>query len=199
MTRAAEQVTIVLRGIARIAYTMGFLAFVVYAFAIQTRQATAQNPPSLQRGITRGDSDDEPDPQSPLADMLVKRRIKLAEKEHDENVQRAKEAAQLGTELKNAFEKNNQLSQPDFKKLERIEKLARKIRDEAGGEDDEGLIENAPHDVGSAVKQISEISNSLREDVENTSRLIVSTSIIDQSNQLIDLIKVLRSFGRASN
>ena len=70
-------------------------------------------------------------------EMRIKREIKSAEKDHQQNLDRAKEASDLGQALVASFKKNNSLDREDIKKLEKLEKLAKRIRSEAGGSEDE--------------------------------------------------------------
>ncbi len=64
--------------------------------------------------------------------MRAKRAIRYAEKEHQDNLTRAKEASQLGTQLAASFKSKQALNSSDMKKLEKLEKLTKKIRTEAG-------------------------------------------------------------------
>src|SRR5919112_2623204 len=70
---------------------------------------------------------------SPAEEMLRRAEIKHEEESHAEMVERSDEAAQIGEEIRDSFNKNKSLSADDLKKLERMEKLARKIRGSAGG------------------------------------------------------------------
>jgi hypothetical protein len=126
----------------------------------------------------------------------MKRAIKMAEKDHQENLDRAKEIAQLGKELKNSVQGQSAIDRDTLKKVERLEKLTKKIRGEAGGEDEEVEIANRPSDVSSAACQIAEAAESLSKDVQNTPRQVVSASVICNANVLLELIKMLRGFVR---
>src|SRR5713226_2377874 len=81
-------------------------------------------PPSLRPGSTASEAEEE---------MKVKREIKLLEKEHEEIVQHAQEAAELGEQIQNSYRSVKNLSQADHKKLDKLERLVRKIRNQAGG------------------------------------------------------------------
>src|ERR1043165_4672031 len=82
------------------------------------------------------------------------------------------------------------------KKIERLEKLTRKIRNEAGGEDEEVEIVNRPSDIGGAVKQIADSAESLSKTVQKTPRQVVSAAVIGNANVLLQLVKLLRAFTR---
>jgi GTP cyclohydrolase I len=119
--------------------------------------------------------------------------IKRDEESYQANLERAKEGAALGAELRAAYARNKSLSREDVKKLERMEKLARKIRSGAGGSDDDEQLKDPPQRLEEALVRLAEISDALRKNVEKTSRLVVSASVIERSNELIELIRLIRT------
>ena len=128
-------------------------------------------------------------------EIRAKREIKIAEKEHQENLNRAREIAQIGKELKDSFKDKTSLDRDCFKKIERLEKLTKKVRSEAGGEDEEVNI-SRPTDLPAAITQISEASETLSKDVQNTPRRVVSASVINNANVLLELIRVAKTIAR---
>ena len=75
-----------------------------------------------------------------------------------------------------------------------MEKLTKKIRGEAGGEDEEVDIVDRPADISAAVTKIAEATEALSKNVQNTPRQVVSASVIGEANVLLELIKMLRAF-----
>ena len=130
---------------------------------------------------------------SPEAEMIARRGVAAEEAAHKEHTNRAREVAQLGAELLSAFERHKALDRADLKKLDRLEKLSRRIRSRAGGSDDGGSAGNAPRDLGTSLARLAELSDELRKAVEKTSRQVVSTAIIERTNELIELIDQIRS------
>ena len=128
-------------------------------------------------------------------EIRAKRELKMAEKEHQENLNRAKEISEIGKQLKD-FKDNSTLDHDCVKKIERLEKLTKKVRSEAGGDDEEIAITPRPTDLPSAIKQISEASETLSKDVQNTPRRVVSASVINNANVLLELIRLARGFVR---
>ncbi|MDX6693656.1 MAG: hypothetical protein QOF02_1259 [Blastocatellia bacterium] len=128
--------------------------------------------------------------------MKARRDIKFLEKERRENLDRAREAAQLGTEIRDSFLKNQTLSRTEIKKLERLEKLTRKIREEAGGSDSDVVIENPPRQLEAAVGRMADISEEMRKGVEKTPRQVISASVIERTNELLEIIHFARAFVR---
>jgi hypothetical protein len=176
---------------------------IVTAFLICSGVTLAQNPvprstppPPPADGITKNPSRDEAPLTTFEEEIRMKRAIKLAEKEHQENLNRAREIAQLGKELGESLKAQSSIDRNAVKKIERLEKLTKKIRGEAGGEDEEVEIANRPSDLSSAATQIAEAAETLSKDVQNTPRQVVSASVISNANVLLELIKMLRTFVR---
>ena len=166
------------------------LFFAAASFA----QAQVARTPEPFGADPRGDNNSQE--RSPLVDMLVKRRIRVEEKEYQENIDRAREAAQIGAELHAAYCNNHRLSDVDFKKLDRLEKLTKKIRDEVGGSNGDGIPDKVPSDVQSALERIDHAADSLKVRMEKTPRMVVSAAVIDTANELLDLIKIVKNFGQ---
>ena len=127
-------------------------------------------------------------------EIRAKRAIKLAEKDHQENVNRAHEIADIAKDLQKTLTNKPALDRDSVKKIDRLEKLTKKIRNEAGGEDEEVEIVDRPADITAATNKIAESAESLSKAVENTPRQVVSASVIGKANVLLQLIKLLRAF-----
>jgi len=186
------------------AHTRITLIFAVGAFLFCAGSSFAQVPvqrpsPTPQPTPITG-TIKNPDSDGPLTtfeeEMRAKRAIKIAEKDHKENLGRAREIAELGKALHDNLKDKSSVDRNALKKIDRLEKLTKKIRGEAGGESEDVDIVNRPTDISSAVSQIAEASESLSKNVQNTPRQVVSASVIGNANVLLELIKVLRSFVR---
>jgi hypothetical protein len=131
---------------------------------------------------------------TPEEEMTARREIKAAEKNRQENLERAREAAQLGSEINNAFIKNQTLGRTEIKKLERLEKLTRRIRSETGGSDGDVTIENPPQKLESALSRLAELSEAMRKGVEKTPRQVISAYVIERTNEVLEILRFVRSF-----
>lgn len=129
---------------------------------------------------------------SPEEEMLTRAAIRREEETHKDMVERADEAAHLGDELLASFKKNNSLTREDAKRLERLEKLARKIRSGAGGSDDEETLSDPPSRIDGAVERLAKLTGDLKESVAKTSRMVISANVIERSNDVIELIRHIR-------
>ena len=180
-----------------VSYTAWALAVLIFSVAVafgQTTSPKGTNPPTINPGGRRDDDD-----QNPLStfeeEIRAKRMIKMAEKDHQENVDRAKEIQQIGKELKESLQGKSAIDRDNLKKIDRLEKLTKKVRGEAGGESEDLSIVNPPKDLREAACQIGEKSEALSKEVQNTPRQVVSASVISSANLLLELIKIARTLG----
>jgi DNA repair ATPase RecN len=147
------------------------------------------DPPAINPTKTDSSS---PDFGSPESEMRARLTLKAEKKQYDENVARAREASQLATQLVEAYEAKKVFNSDDGKKLERLEKLTKRIRNEAGGSESDPDVKDIPTDIEAAVKQVAEVADELRKLVEKTPRHVISASVIDQANKLLGLIEHVR-------
>ena len=159
----------------------------------QTSSPQRSTPPPPPR-IDGSKNPDDPPLTTFEEEIRAKREIKMAEKDHQQNLERAREIAEIGKQLKESSSGKAKVDGDYLKKIERLEKLTKKIRGEAGGDDQEVSIPHQPTDLPSALAQISEAAESLSKDVEKTPRRVVSASVICNANVLLELIRVARTF-----
>jgi hypothetical protein len=168
-------------------------AFICFVCSVAAAQTTAPSFPPSDRNPAGRDDTRNPD-QDPRQELLKELEIKRAENSHKQNVDRAKESAQLSTELRDSYAQQKSLSQIDIKKLGRLEKLARQIRSDAGGSDDDEELKEPPKDLAATFTRLATLTEDLRKSVEKTPRQVVSASLIAQTNELIQLVKLARNF-----
>ena len=188
-----------MKAVLRDSHTTVTLFLLVFAFLFCAGSVIAQtSTPSPSRNFPRANPRDpnEPPLTSLEEELNAKRAIRLAEKEHEENMDRAREIGQISKEIHDSLKNKLSVDREFIKRIERLEKLTKKVRGKAGGEDEEVTIAKRPSDVSSAVAQIAEVSETLSKDVQNTPRQVVSASVIGTSNVLLELIKIFRTFAR---
>ena len=171
----------------------------VFLFCAGLVVAQTATPPTVSTPSSPRSDRPNPDapPLTPLEEeMRIKLALKHAEKEHQENLDRAREIGQIGKELRETLKHNSTVDREWLKKVERLEKLTRKIRGEAGGEDDDVNLTKRPTDLSSAVTHVAEASESFSKEVQDTPKHVVSASVISNANVLLELIKILRSYAR---
>lgn len=127
-----------------------------------------------------------------VEEMRIKRMISHAQKEHRQNVDRAEQLSCLGAEIGTTFKQKHQLDRDDLKKLDKIEKLTKSIRGAAGGSDDADKTQDIPTDLPAAISKMTELADALKEEVKKTPRQVISATVIDQANVLLELIRRVR-------
>ena len=163
------------------------------AVAISAQSAPLSSITTQQPSITNPDKPDKPDFGSHEGEMRARLILKAEKKRYDEHLERAREASQLATQLFEAYKGKQAFDSEDGKKLERLEKLTKRIRNEAGGSETDPDAKNIPPDMASAVKRVAEMAEDLRKLVEKTPRHVISAAVIDHANTLIGVIQYVRN------
>jgi hypothetical protein len=156
-------------------------------------------PPPSEPNLKDGSKDgkDEPRFGSPEAEMRSKLEIKEEKKKYDEHLARAKEISELAGQISKSFATNKSLSADDQKRFERLEKLTKRIRNDAGGENKaDAELKDIPAGMDQTLKKISDMADELQKLVENTPRNVISAAVIDEANQLLTLIQLVRATSR---
>ncbi len=142
--------------------------------------------------VPKMDQEKDAAPKS-VQETLEKMRIDKDKKDHEEMVDRGDEALRISNQLEKSFEQNGRLSSEDLGRLERVEKLAKKIRDELGGHeddsDDDGV--GAPS-LDVAVKTLLTSASALYDELKKTSRFTISAAAIQSSNTVLKLARLLK-------
>jgi len=162
-----------------------FLAVFSAALGVQAQSNTTDT-----SGKSAFDKEDLP---KNIKESLAKSRIEREKKDYDELLKRGEEALKLGEELEKSFAQNNRFSSDDQKKLDRLEKLVKKIRKELGG--DEMEEQENPSTNQNAVKLLQSKSATLFTELKKASRHSISVLAIESSNSLIKAVRFLR-FGK---
>lgn len=177
--------------------TLIFCVLLTATFSIcinaQTQMCSQELPQTLQRNAQR-----EETPQN-VKENLAKMCIEQQKKEYAEMLKRGDEALKLSEDLEKAFAENSSLSAEDRKKLERLEKIVKKIRSDLGGDDDGKAVqtddENTPLSMGNAFQVLRENTIKLVDIMKKSTRYSVSAVAIESSNVLLKVVKFLR-FGK---
>ena len=135
----------------------------------------------------------EEDLPDSIKENLAKGRIDQEKKEHEELLKRGDEALKLSEDIEKSFAANNKLSSEDFKKLDRLEKIVKKIRTELGGDDDDDITEDkTPSTLENAFKSLQENTVKLVDELQKSTRYSISVIAIESSNVLLKVVKFLR-------
>ena len=180
-----------------ILFAAGLLLLLSSSSPAQSQSQVKPGPEPTPSPIRPRSDPDKPDSSfpdfgSPESEMRARQALKAEKKEYDENVARAREASQLAAALVKDYEAKKSFGSEDGKKFERLEKLAKKIRNEAGGSDSDPDVKDIPGVMEVAVKQLADLADDLRKLVEKTPRHVISAAVIDQANKLLGLLQHVR-------
>lgn len=175
--------------VANFARAGAIVCLVVFSHALSAAQTAQQAAPIIPIDKEK-DAGDTP---ASTEEMRAKRAIKVAEKEYQENVNRARDLSVLGESVNTSFKQKTYLGRDDIKKLEKAEKLAKAIRNAAGGSEDDNEMEQPPKDLAFALSMFAEVAESLKKNVEKTPKHVVSTAVIDEANVLLELTRIVRA------
>src|SRR5690349_20551559 len=189
-----QQFMMKLPGLFRAGIVIGMLlvSAVVLARAQSSPRSPIAPPPSSPPTFTKDDHDNDVDFGSRETDARARLILKAEEKAYEEHVARAKEANELAGELKTSYAASNTFNAADEKKLERLEKLTRRIRNDVGGSEMDADPKNLPNTVGDAINALADMAKELYEEVEKTPRRVVSAPLIEQANKLLAVIQFVR-------
>jgi hypothetical protein len=186
--------------VANLSRILAIVAVVVVSSPLSEARITQKPDPKVvptdqqSNPITPADRD-TPQGDSPASieeDMRAKQAIKAVEKQYQQNVDRARDLSLLGASVNTSFKQKTYLAKDDLKKLEKAEKLARAIRNAAGGSDDNEM-EQPPKDLACALSMFAEVSESLKKNVEKTPKHVVSRTVIDEANVILELTRIVRA------
>jgi hypothetical protein len=174
---------------------------VLFAFGPTLMTAQAQSsprspiapPPSPPPTKEKDDDDTGVDFGARETDARTRLILKAEKKAYEEHVARAKEASDIAAELKTSYAATNTFNAADQKKLERLEKLTKRIRNEVGGSSMDADPKDLPNTVSDAVNALPDMAKELYDEVEKTPRRVVSASLIEQANKLLAVIQFVRA------
>src|SRR5262245_7660250 len=149
-------------------------------------------PPSPPPANKQDDHDNDVDFGSRETDTRTRLILKAEKKAYEEHVARAKEASELAGQLKTSYAASNTFNAADQKKLERLEKLTKRIRNDVGGSEMQADPKDLPDTVGDGVNTLADMAKELYDEVEKTPRRVVSASLIEQANKLLAVIQFVR-------
>ncbi|MBA2605435.1 MAG: hypothetical protein H0U96_01030 [Acidobacteria bacterium] len=176
-------------------FNFGRIIFVSFLIFVGNVCLNAQGDASTASGKPSSVKEDYP---KSIKESLAKQRIETEKKDFQELLARGEEVAKLSHELEKSFAQNNSLTPEDEKKLNRVEKLVKKIRSEIGadsvGDDERGEIEpeEKPSNVLNALKSLQSTTGKLVAELKKQTRHTVSVVAIQSSNILLKVVRFIR-------
>ena len=175
------------------------LGSLLLCFSVVTAGQNPSNTPPIR--IPSVEDRKDPEAQS-FEDLVVKQQITRRKKEYDEMLKRGEDALKLSEDLETSVESKDSFSTSDFQKLQELEKVVSKIRDDLGGDDEGDKFDvaseadssetDARRDVLSAVKFLRTSTVKLVDELKKSTRFSISVAAIQTSNAVIRFARFLR-------
>lgn len=166
-------------------------ASAVISASAQRRSGNATVSGSTNPPVSETTQKDDDVPKN-IQETLAKHRIERSKKEFAELVERSEEAVKISEDLEKSLTATARLTAVDQKKLERLEKLLKKIRSELGAEGDDDDAAEKPSTLNSAVASLQSNASRLLEEVKKSTRYSISVVSVQTSNLLLRLVKFIR-------
>jgi len=126
-------------------------------------------------------------------EMKTRMQIERADKDHQKLVESAKQMGELSAEFAKSFKETSRLDSQELKKLASIEKLARKILSDSGGEQtNDKPDQDEKLTLAEAVDRLNTTSADVANSITKGTRFVVSAAVISNSNEVIHLAQYIR-------
>jgi len=138
-----------------------------------------------------------PDPGQEVShlpeDMRIKMAIARAEEDHKKVLEDVEKLNSLSTEIARGYGESKRLSADDIKKLGTIEKLAKHVLTQSGGEEVDQKSDATEHmPLADAIDLLSTTVANIRKEMTAETRFVVSANVIAHSNEVINLSRIIR-------
>ena len=165
---------------------VGFFSFDALAQTTTTPRSPAGSP------HTRIDRDNDQEVTLP-EDMRIRMTIAREENEYKKVLDDVEKLSGLSDEIAKAYVERKRLSSEEVKKLNTVEKLAKRILSHAGGEevgDKSGSVESLA--LADAIDKLNCAAATIKKDMTAETRFVVSATVIANSNDVIHLARQIR-------
>lgn len=131
-------------------------------------------------------------------DMRIKMAIVREETAYKKTLEDVDKLSDLSGEVAKDYAAHKQLSADDVKKLATIEKLAKRVLNHAGGEEVDAKSGTAEEvTIADAIDKLNTAAGNIRRDMKAETRFVVSATVIANSNEVINLSRVIRHIRKA--
>jgi len=170
------------------------LAIFIFLAALDV---TAQSSRPMGGPPDKSSRDQEPDISLP-EEMRVRMANERLDNEHKKVLEDAEKLNALSDEIAKDYGEHKQLSAEDVRKLRAIEKLAKRVLTHSAGEetgDKDGSMERLP--LSDAIDRLKNDAANIEKDMKTGTRFVVSANVIANSNEVIDLARLIRHAQKA--
>jgi hypothetical protein len=137
------------------------------------------------------------DDKRPLSfqETMEKLRIEKEKKDYEKLIERGAEVSKIADDLQTAYKSNGKLTEKELSRLATVEKLAKQIRSDLGGEDDADKDDEEPNPTGTVadvLRNLKDTSSALASELKKMTRFTISATAIQSSNAVLRIAKFLK-------
>ena len=164
--------------------------------AAQTNNPFPKTDDSMSRARERSPKDRSKDSDQDLSlpeEMRIRLAIERADNEYRKTLEDAEKLNDLSTEVAKVYRERGNLSPEEMKKVGTIEKLAKRILSQAGGDEvDDKTAKAEQKSLADACDQLTSAAAKIRDSMKMQTRFVVSATVIASSNEVINLAQFIR-------
>jgi hypothetical protein len=126
-------------------------------------------------------------------EMRIKLAIERADIEYRKTLADAEKLSDLSAEVAKIYHERGSLSPEEMKKVGTIEKLAKRILNQAGGDEvDDKTAKAEQTSLAEACEKLTSAAAKIRDNMKTQTRFVVSATVIASSNEVINLAQFIR-------
>jgi hypothetical protein len=169
-----------------------FTLLLAISAAAQANKPFPKSDDPMLRHKDRSSKDTDQDGGLP-EEMRIKMAIERADNEYRKALEDAEKLNDLSDEVAKSYRERGHLSAEEMKKLSTIEKLAKRILSQAGGDEvDDKAAKTEQKSLADAVDQLNSTAAKIKDNMKTQTRFVVSAAVIASSNEVINLAQYIR-------
>lgn len=165
------------------------LFVILGALCAEAQTQTTRPAPRVDgKASDRNSRDDEQDGFT--QDMRIKMAIARAEGDHKKLLEDVEKLSSLSCEIAKGYGEHKRLSSEEIKKLGTIEKLARHVLTNSGGDE---VDQKSDHlQMAEAIDKLNTAAANIKKEMTAETRFVVSATVIANSNEVISLARFIK-------
>lgn len=169
-----------------------FTTLLAISAAAQTNIELSKPDDSTSRPKNRASKDSGQELSLP-EEMRIRMAIERADSEYRKTLADAEKLNDLSAEIAKIYHERGTLSGEEMKKIGTIEKLAKRILSQAGGDEvDDKTVKAEQKSLADACDQLSSAAAKIKDSIRTQTRFVVSAGVIASSNEVINLAQFIR-------
>lgn len=125
-------------------------------------------------------------------EMRIRMDIERADSEYRKTLEDVDKLNDMSSEIAKSYHDKGKLTADEFKKIGMIEKLAKRILSQAGGDEIDDKNKAAQPSLPEAFEQMSTAAANIQKCMKAQTRFVVSATVIASSNEVINLAQFIR-------